>query len=93
MCISGFSDSDSARPCLRRGSGFGRPVEEDRALLAELLAHGTQDRFVYRHLWRVGDLVMWDNRAVLHRGRPWDQTKHARIMHRTTVAGEAAENP
>ena len=71
----------------------GLAVEEGRALLDDLLAHGTQDRFVYRHRWRVGDLVMWDNRAVLHRGRPWDQTKYARIMHRTTVAGEAASNP
>jgi alpha-ketoglutarate-dependent 2,4-dichlorophenoxyacetate dioxygenase len=65
----------------------GRPVEEGRALLRELLEFATQPRFVYRHPWRVGDLVMWDNRSVLHRGRPWDEQHHRRVMHRTTVAG------
>ena len=65
----------------------GRPVEEGRALLRELLEFATQPGFVYRHTWRVGDLVMWDNRSVLHRGRPWDEQRHRRVMHRTTVAG------
>ncbi|MGH7324808.1 MAG: TauD/TfdA dioxygenase family protein, partial [Candidatus Rokuibacteriota bacterium] len=66
----------------------GMPVEEGRALLRDLLAFATQPEFVYRHTWRVGDLVMWDNRAVLHRGRPWDARRYRRVMHRTTVAGE-----
>jgi alpha-ketoglutarate-dependent 2,4-dichlorophenoxyacetate dioxygenase len=66
----------------------GRPVEEGRRLLQELLAFATQPRFVYTHRWRVHDLVMWDNRCVLHRGRPWDEARHRRVMQRTTVAGE-----
>ncbi|MBI4610887.1 MAG: TauD/TfdA family dioxygenase [Candidatus Rokubacteria bacterium] len=67
---------------------IGWPVEEGPTLLRELLEFATQPRFVYRHTWRVLDLVMWDNRCVLHRGRPWDQTRHRRVMHRTTVAGD-----
>jgi len=65
----------------------GMPVEQGRALLDQLLDHATEDRFVYTHRWRSKDIVMWDNRAVLHRGRPWDYLKHRRVMHRTTVAG------
>ena len=65
---------------------LGMPDEEGRALLGQLLGHATQDRFVYTHRWRNKDIVMWDNRAVLHRGRPWDYMK-PRVMHRTTVAG------
>ncbi len=66
---------------------IGRPVEESRAFLLELLDFATQPRFVYRHAWRQHDLVMWDNRCVLHRGRPWDEQRYRRVMHRTTVAG------
>jgi alpha-ketoglutarate-dependent 2,4-dichlorophenoxyacetate dioxygenase len=65
---------------------LGMSVEEGRALLKRLLDHATQDRFVYTHKWRNKDIVMWDNRAVMHRGRPWDYMK-PRVMHRTTVAG------
>jgi alpha-ketoglutarate-dependent 2,4-dichlorophenoxyacetate dioxygenase len=66
---------------------LGRPVEEGRALLRELLEFATQPQFVYRHVWRQHDLVMWDNRCALHRGRPWDERRFRRVMHRTTVAG------
>jgi alpha-ketoglutarate-dependent 2,4-dichlorophenoxyacetate dioxygenase len=66
---------------------IGRPVEEGRALLRELLDFATQQQFVYRHVWRQQDLVMWDKRCVLHRARPWDEQRHRRVMHRTTVAG------
>jgi len=65
---------------------IGWPVEEGRRLLRELLEFATQPRFVYRHSWRVNDLGMWDNRCVLHRGRPWDPS-YRRVMHRATVAG------
>ena len=71
----------------------GRPVAEGRALLRELLEFATQPAFVYRHRWRVGDLVMWDNRCVLHRGRPWDEARHRRVMRRTTVAGDGPTVP
>ena len=64
------------------------PVETGRKLLHELLAAATQPSFVYRHAWRQFDLVIWDNRAVLHRGRGWDKARYRRVMHRTTVAGE-----
>ncbi len=66
---------------------FGRPVEEGRALLEELLDWATQPQFRYLHKWRPKDVVMWDNRCVLHRGRPWDY-KFRRVMRRTTVAGD-----
>ncbi len=61
-----------------------RPVPEGRLLLAELLEHATQREFVYRHRWRPGDLVIWDNRAVLHRGRRYDLSKR-RELRRSTV--------
>jgi alpha-ketoglutarate-dependent 2,4-dichlorophenoxyacetate dioxygenase len=67
---------------------LGRPVEEGRRLIEELVAFATQPRFVYRHRWRVGDLVMWDDRCTMHRGRPYDDTKYRRDMHRTTVSDE-----
>jgi len=65
----------------------GRLVDEGRTLLRELLEFATQPQFVYRHVWRPHDLVMWDNRCALHRGRPWDERRYRRVMHRTTVAG------
>ncbi len=64
------------------------PLEKGKSLLQELLEWSTQPRFVYRHQWRAHDLVVWDNRCCLHRGRPWDRRVHRRIMHRTTVAGD-----
>jgi len=70
----------------------GLPVDEGRRLLGDLLEHATQPQFVFQHRWRVGDCVMWDNRAVLHRGKPWDE-RHRRVMHRTTVAGDGPTVP
>jgi alpha-ketoglutarate-dependent 2,4-dichlorophenoxyacetate dioxygenase len=64
---------------------IGWPVETGRALIAELMAFATQPRFVYSHTWRTNDLVMWDNRCTMHRGRPYDDLKYRRVMHRTTV--------
>ena len=63
----------------------GWPLEEGRALLAELTAHATQPRFVYRHPWRLGDLVAWDNLATMHRGTRFDDARYPRDMRRTTV--------
>lgn len=71
---------------------IGLSVDEGRRLLRDLLEHATQPQFVFQHRWRVGDCVMWDNRAVLHRGRPWD-ARHRRVMHRTTVAGDGPTVP
>ncbi len=61
------------------------PVPEGRLLLRDLIEHATQPRFVYRHSWRVGDFVIWDNRATMHRGRPFDDTKHRRELRRVTT--------
>ena len=71
----------------------GMPVDEGRTLVQDLIALATQPDNVYRHVWTVGDLVMWDNRCMLHRGRPWDGTKYRRVMHRTTVAGSGPTVP
>ncbi|GIJ28758.1 alpha-ketoglutarate-dependent 2,4-dichlorophenoxyacetate dioxygenase [Micromonospora qiuiae] len=64
---------------------IGWPVEKGRALLEELIEFATQDRFVYTHHWAVGDLVIWDNRCTMHRGRPYD-LRQRRVLHRTTVS-------
>jgi alpha-ketoglutarate-dependent 2,4-dichlorophenoxyacetate dioxygenase len=64
---------------------IGWPIEEGRALIEELIAFATQPRFVYQHRWTVGDLVIWDNRCTMHRGRPYDDTQR-RVLHRTTVS-------
>ena len=63
------------------------PYDESRRLLDDLLAHTTRPGTEYQHRWKQWDLVMWDKRCVLHRGRPWDASKHARVMRRTTIAG------
>ncbi len=62
----------------------GWPVEDGRALLDELMEFATRPRFVFRHLWRVGDVVIWDNLATMHRATPFDDTVHRRDMRRTT---------
>jgi len=93
-----------AQPLVRLHRGSGRttlylashashiiawPQEQGRALLAQLSDFSTQPRFVYRHRWRTGDLVMWDNRCTLHRARPYDDTRYRRDMRRTTVEDSA----
>jgi len=62
----------------------GWPTAESRMLLLDLLEHATQREFVYRHEWQVGDTVMWDNRATLHRGRRYDIAER-RELRRTTI--------
>ncbi|HZM36637.1 MAG TPA: TauD/TfdA family dioxygenase [Burkholderiales bacterium] len=63
----------------------GWSPEKGRELLADLTRHATQPQFVYRHPWRLGDVVIWDNLATMHRGTPFDDTRHPRDMRRTTV--------
>jgi alpha-ketoglutarate-dependent 2,4-dichlorophenoxyacetate dioxygenase len=70
------------------GEIIGWPVPEARAFLRELTEHATQRCFVYAHQWRVGDLVMWDNRCMMHRARRYDPNE-VRELHRTTVADSA----
>jgi len=70
---------------------IGMPVAEGAALLAELIEFATQPRFVYRHQWQPGDLVIWDNRCTMHRATPFAATGHVRDMRRTTVIDTAAQ--
>ena len=65
----------------------GWEYPRSRALIAELTSWITRPEFVYAHKWRPLDLVMWDNRSVVHRGNPWPDEDYRRVMHRTTVAG------
>ena len=71
------------------GGIVGMPMPEARILLRDLNEHATQPKFVYVHHWRTGDLVMWDNRQMMHRVRRYDESQ-PRDMRRTTVAGDAA---
>ncbi len=66
----------------------GLAPEESAALLAELQAHATRPEFVTRHKWRLGDLVIWDNRSLLHRAVVDYEGKGARYLHRATVIAE-----
>ncbi|HET7764094.1 MAG TPA: TauD/TfdA family dioxygenase [Burkholderiales bacterium] len=68
----------------------GMHVGQGRLLLAELLEHATQPRFVYRHEWRAGDLVMWDNRSVVHRGRRYDYSQRRELRRVSTEDVPAA---
>jgi alpha-ketoglutarate-dependent 2,4-dichlorophenoxyacetate dioxygenase len=63
---------------------LGRTLAEGRILLADLMEHATQREFVFRHTWRVGDLVMWDNRCVLHRGRRFDLSQRRELRRTST---------
>ncbi len=81
---------ESGRDTLYLASHIGR-IEgmddaEAEALVAELTAHATQRQFVYTHRWRVGDLVMWDNRCTMHRGTEFDDLRWPRDMQRSTTA-------
>ncbi|MGE0255791.1 MAG: TauD/TfdA dioxygenase family protein [Alphaproteobacteria bacterium] len=71
------------------GRIYGMPDDEAEALLAELMAHATQRQFVYTHRWRPNELVMWDDRCTMHRGRPYDDMRWKRDVRRTTVSDVA----
>jgi alpha-ketoglutarate-dependent 2,4-dichlorophenoxyacetate dioxygenase len=71
------------------GTIIGWALPEARLLLRDLTEHATQREFVYSHKWRVNDLVMWDNRQTMHRGRAYPAGE-ARDVRRTTLKGEAA---
>ena len=81
---------ESGRRSLYLASHIGRvrglPDDEAEALVERLLVHATERRFTYLHRWRVGDLVMWDNRCTLHRGTPFDDTRWPRDMQRATTS-------
>ena len=64
---------------------IGWQLPEGRLLLRDLIEHATAPRFVFRHAWRDGDFVIWDNRSTMHRARPFDDVKHRRELRRTTT--------
>jgi len=67
---------------------MGMPNPGGLELVQELVDFAVQDRFVHRHKWRVGDILMWDNRCTLHTGTLFDDTKYVREMHRLWVRGD-----
>jgi len=81
---------ESGRESIYVASHIGRieglPDAETEALVAELVAHATQRQFVYTHRWRVGDLVMWDNRCTMHRGTEYEDTRWPRDLQRATTS-------
>jgi alpha-ketoglutarate-dependent 2,4-dichlorophenoxyacetate dioxygenase len=81
---------DSNRSTLYIASHVGRirglSDEEATTLMNELTAHATQRQFVYTHRWRVGDVVMWDNRCTMHRGTDYDDLRWPRDMQRATTS-------
>jgi alpha-ketoglutarate-dependent 2,4-dichlorophenoxyacetate dioxygenase len=64
---------------------IGWPVADGRLLLWDLTAHATQREFVYSHTWQVGDVVIWDNRCTMHRGRPHDESQPRDLRRATTL--------
>ncbi len=68
------------------------PVEEGQALLRELLELATRKTEIYSHKWEIGDVIVWDNRCMLHRATPFDVTRHRRLLQRTTVPGDASDH-
>ncbi len=69
------------------GGIVGWPVPEARAFIRDLTEHATQPEFRYSHAWRVNDLVMWDNRMVMHRATRFDDLKEVRDLRRTSIKG------
>ena len=69
----------------------GEDVARSRQLLRDLTEAAGQPPRTYKHKWRAGDIVIWDNRCVLHRGHPWPDDQR-RVMARSTVAGDASDN-
>lgn len=69
------------------GGIVGWPMPEARAFIRDLIEHATQPQFVQAHVWRVNDLVMWDNRTTMHRARRYDDMNQVRDMRRTTIRG------
>jgi alpha-ketoglutarate-dependent taurine dioxygenase len=68
----------------------GQPEEVGRFRLEKLVEHAVQERFVYRHTWTLGDLLMWDNRCLLHRANPnFDAARFPRVLQRTCLRGTA----
>lgn len=72
---------------------LGMTVAESRLLVSDLIEHATQRQFVYRHDWRAGDLVIWDNRCIIHRGRRHDPAQRRELRRSTTLDVDRALAP
>jgi alpha-ketoglutarate-dependent 2,4-dichlorophenoxyacetate dioxygenase len=88
---------ETGRKCLYVGQHAshvrGLPEVEGRALIKRLIAHATQPQYVYRHQWRTNELVMWDNRALVHSATEFDWINDVRVIRRTTTVGERIPAP
>ena len=71
----------------------GLSPEDSRALLDELVHFAIQDKYIYKHRWWPGDVMMWDNRSLMHWAQPFDEQALRRVMHRTTLAGTPVAGP
>jgi alpha-ketoglutarate-dependent 2,4-dichlorophenoxyacetate dioxygenase len=69
----------------------GWPEDKSRALLDDLLARATRPENTYRHEWKLGDVVLWSNQAMVHRATPFDSARYKRFMQRTTISFGTAE--
>ena len=63
---------------------------DSRTMLDDLLDRATEPSKIYAHKWQTGDVIIWDNRATLHRATPFDMSQHRRLMQRTTVSNPTA---
>ena len=66
----------------------GMPDDEALALIKELMAHATQKKYEYRHQWRYGDMVIWDNRSVMHQANGDYNMQEVRHLYRLMIVGE-----
>ncbi len=83
---------DSGRRCVFLGDHaetvVGMDYQEGRDLVEEVNALAVRDELTYRHRWRPGDLLIWDNRCLMHRATTYDTAKKRRVMRRCTILGE-----
>jgi len=83
---------ETSRSCLYIGQHAsqvrGLPLEQGRALIQRLVAHATQPQHVYRHRWQAHQLLMWDNRALVHSATEFDWINDVRVIRRATTVGE-----
>jgi alpha-ketoglutarate-dependent taurine dioxygenase len=70
------------------GQIVGMTSDESDALVRELLDFAVSGAFTYRHQWRLGDTLVWNNRGLVHTARPWDRTRHRRLLQRAEIGGQ-----
>ena len=86
---------ETGRDCIYLGDHaeyiVGMPYAEGRALIEELNALAVHPDLTYEHRWSVGELLVWDNRCVMHRATPYDPYTQSRVVRRCTVLGEVPQ--